>query len=955
MKQHLLLLFSLLIYSCFSCQTEVSSNHVSQKEKREHGKIHKIEINGQNVDFQDSISIISNTFILHDTSETFSYPTVSQLDIPNHFQKVPTFPQPIEDKNTYWLTFDIKNLDSLTQSLILYLGYEQEVEIFGMEEIKRTGTFIAERDRKGAIPLGFFNREEGFSNQVELNIEGNENLQLYIKLKRWLDKPLPLSVKLIDPVFFKKQTNPGYRHFWQGLFQGIILALILYHLLFFLMVKDITYLYYCLYMVCISMMTLGDLGYWQGHLFKNQPFWGWVLFMLLQYWTGIMTLIFMRSFVRLKKLMPKWDKFVLQFIWLNIGVLVLIIIAYLLTQSYQVVQWAKLIIVPFAAIGILFCYLLLRSKDTVALYFAIAGLVLSLAVLINGVIELVSQGATLQETYYLRFHLVHAVAVVHLLTFSLGIGYRRRQKDVENQRVKELEELKSRFYTNITHEFRTPLTVILGMNDNIKGHPQERSLIKRNAHNLLRLINQLLDLTKLESGSLKINLVQGDIISYLHYLTESFYSMASDKKVQLQFKATEGALIMDFDEEKIQHIIYNLLSNAIKFTPSGGKVALKVASIEKRHRAFLKIVVKDTGKGISTKHLPYIFDRFYQIDNEPTNRGNSNESIRPNPTGTGIGLSLTKELVQMMNGQIEVQSEIGWGTEFIILLPIIKKEETEQLDIATIPFVPELGGTAFAKPSSQQTTTKGEQPEILIIEDNIGVLTYIQQLLQNDYLVRSAKDGQQGIDLALEHIPDLIITDVMMPEKDGFEVCATLKSDERSSHIPIIMLTAKADLPSKLIGLEKGADAYLSKPFEKQELLLRLRKLLELRQRLQAYYSGQPSEIKTIPATASVENAFLEKLKTLVEKRIGDPKLSVQDLSKGLLVGQTQLYRKLKALTGKTPTQFIHSIRLKKAVELLKTTNLNISEIAYDLGYNDPNYFSRMFRKEFGKSPGDFR
>ncbi|MEZ4953928.1 MAG: ATP-binding protein [Saprospiraceae bacterium] len=555
-----------------------------------------------------------------------------------------------------------------------------------------------------------------------------------------------------------------------------------------------------------------------------------------------------------------------------------------------------------------------------------------------------------------------------LLTIAaFYLFYRRkmtRQFELQEAvRMRDLDDLKTRLYTNITHEFRTPLTVIMGMNDNIKGHEQEKKLIKRNAKNLLRLINQLLDLSKLDSGTLKIDAVQGDIISYLHYLTESFYSMASDKKVSLNFRSETNSLIMDFDEVKIQHVVYNLLSNAIKFTRPGGKVALESNEATKDGRPYLKIKIKDTGIGIPEKDLPHIFDRFYQVEKKPSRVNTSSTNTIKTFDGTGIGLALTKELIELMGGDISVKSEEDWGTEFRVMLPIkhgffTPKLDTsfgmENLDVEPTPDFESLP----VKPDQ----INGEKPQVLIVEDNAGVVTYIKSLLENDYFVQVAINGQEGIDMALEHIPDLIITDVMMPEKNGYEVCSFLKKDERTSHIPIVMLTAKADVTSKIEGLEMGADAYLSKPFEKEELLVRLRKLLELRKVLQKRYASQQSTVGSLQSDdvvahigETIEDKFLGKLKSVIEDRLSDAEMSIPELCRVMHLSHTQLYRKLKALTDKTPSQFVRTVRLQKARELLKSSELNISEIAYEVGFSDPNYFTRMFKQEFGQVPGEVK
>jgi signal transduction histidine kinase/DNA-binding response OmpR family regulator len=556
---------------------------------------------------------------------------------------------------------------------------------------------------------------------------------------------------------------------------------------------------------------------------------------------------------------------------------------------------------------------------------------------------------------------------------------------LQTKELRQLDGFKTRLYTNITHEFRTPLTVIMGMVDNIRGFATERELIKRNSKNLLRLINQMLDLSKLDSGTLKTHAIQGDIIPYLQYLTESFYSMAKDKNIRLVFYPETEAVVMDFDDTQIQHIVYNLLSNALKFTDEGGKVILHAVQIEQVGQPFLTLHVQDTGVGIPAEEMPFIFDRFYQADSSNTHKSG----------GTGIGLALTKELIEWMHGTIKVESTVGKGTSFTLLLPIKRECSLEnevihpenRLKIAEIPENTE--GTSDALISENED----EKPMLLIIEDNADVVFYMQSILQTSYDIRVAKNGKVGVEMAFELIPDIIISDVMMPEKDGYEVCHILKTDERTSHIPIILLTAKSTLDDKITGLKVGADAYLMKPFNKEELLVRLEKLLELRRVLQeknaafslktglktsARFETSPTldastvntstestpsvfllNDKRMPnlekTTPTLDDIFLQKILKVIEDNLDDTELGIVQLGRAVFLGHTQLFRKMKAITGVSPTLYIRKIRLQKAVVLLRTTDKTIAEIAYDTGFSDPNYFSRVFSDEFKVSPSSLR
>jgi signal transduction histidine kinase/DNA-binding response OmpR family regulator len=535
---------------------------------------------------------------------------------------------------------------------------------------------------------------------------------------------------------------------------------------------------------------------------------------------------------------------------------------------------------------------------------------------------------------------------------GLGYGFyqftlNRRLQREESKRLREVNQLKTRLYTNITHEFRTPLTVILGMAAQVKENTKARNLILRNGQNLLQLVNQILDLAKAESGQLQINWIQADAVAYIKYLSESFLSLAESKQVQLTSYAEIDTLQMDFDPEKVQHIVSNLLSNAIKFTPAHGKVVLHINAKQEAGQEWLVVKVADTGRGIPEEKQDQIFDRFFQVDDSSTRSGE----------GTGIGLALTKELVELLGGHINLQSQIGQGSTFSVVLPVRREAPISEVvppkQGLTIDTTPEDAGAI------SENTDQVDLPLLLVIEDNQDVRTYIESILRDRYQVVMAENGRIGLEKAQELIPDIIISDVMMPEMDGMEVAQRLRDDERTSHIPIIMLTAKATQTDKNEGLRKGVDAFLTKPFDHQELQIRLQKLIELRKQLQQRYAGlqapPPEATAEAEAPLQKEDAFITKLREVVENHLHEAEFGVNDLAKAVFLSHTQTYRKLKALTGLTPSQFIRGVRLQKARQLILETDLNISEIAYDVGFNDPNYFTRMFRETYGEQPSNLR
>lgn len=550
----------------------------------------------------------------------------------------------------------------------------------------------------------------------------------------------------------------------------------------------------------------------------------------------------------------------------------------------------------------------------------------------------------------------------YLLIFgSILWGIRRYELNrhlirAEAHRLKELDAVKTKLYTNITHEFRTPLTVILGMVDHLKSQLDKQKsesleLINRNGKQLLNLVNQMLDLAKMESGHLKLEQEQGDIINYLRYLLESFHSYAESKRIRLHFLSELKEFHMDYDPNRLMYVMSNLLSNAIKFSPEDQDVYVSAHSqnskFPKASEVFI-IRVKDTGIGIPEDKLPFIFDRFYQVDDSMTRKGE----------GTGIGLTLTRELVKLMNGEIMVNSEPGKGSEFTVKLPVSRKQvlKSTQLETNLVPaeFIP-----SEAHVSSKKETGKAL---MLIVEDNPDLVKYLLKFFNPIYKLEVAYNGQQGIKKALTLIPDIILTDVMMPEKDGFELCDILKNHELTSHIPIIMLTAKANVESRMKGLKKGADAYLAKPFLQKELNTRVEALLLQRKRLQAYYLKRVGSKQQVPKEDfqnelehQHENQFLKKVNAHIFENLDNHEFGVERLSEELFVSSSNLYRKLKALTGLSSNQYIRLVRLNKARELLQNSSLSIATVAYETGFTDPHYFSRMFKKEFGMTPTKYR
>jgi signal transduction histidine kinase/DNA-binding response OmpR family regulator/ligand-binding sensor domain-containing protein len=571
---------------------------------------------------------------------------------------------------------------------------------------------------------------------------------------------------------------------------------------------------------------------------------------------------------------------------------------------------------------------------------------------------------------YLAYIFAILLAIRLYLKFKVNKARLKAQlqyQQEEAKRVKELDSIKTQLYTNITHEFRTPLTVILGMARQVTANPDRHftngmDMIVRNGESLLNLVNELLDLSKLESGKMTLQLTHGDLISFLRYVVESFQSLAASQNKQFHFLSDVDELSVAFDGEKMRQIITNLLSNALKFTPEKGNVYVSLMQDTNIDEAIAQLIikVKDTGIGIPENQIPYIFDRFYQLDNSATRKAE----------GTGIGLALTKELVKLLGGSITVKSPpVGAtkGTEFTVSLPFTLVPRSEAPSAAATSALREPAHTIISKQSAAvapDTNNNTDTPLILLVEDNADVVAYTASCLP-DYKLSVGRDGREGFEIATDIVPDLIITDVMMPFVDGFEMCRQLRADERTSHIPIIMLTAKADMQSKLEGIEQGADVYLEKPFNREELLLRIRKLLETRQQLQQYYmklagmgvsaGAEAAATAALPPEAATENEFVIKVRTVIEAHLEDYHFSVEQLCKKIFMSHSQLHRKLHALVGCSPNKFIRMVRLAKAQQLLRSSDESIAAIALASGFNDPGYFARVFKQEFGCTPVEWK
>ncbi len=548
-----------------------------------------------------------------------------------------------------------------------------------------------------------------------------------------------------------------------------------------------------------------------------------------------------------------------------------------------------------------------------------------------------------------RLELLKILSTQIAISLENALLYANR---LESEKIHEIEKSKSRFFANISHEFRTPLTLILGLVKKIKegnfteDEKQEQcTVLLRNAERLLQLINQLLDLSKLEAKNMRLEVAEHNVTRLMEGMVQTFVPLACQKNIGFTFRLPDKQVKGFLDADKLDKIVSNLLGNALKFTPENGEVWLEVKTKD-MDDDWVQMRVKDNGPGIAQKEIGRIFDRFYQ----------AGSSRQHGMAGSGLGLALTRELVELHKGKITVNSVAGKGLLFTVDLPIgsayytsaeiVDKEEQSQVkttfrQVAAPPKATEVETDKNAK----------KRKQILVVEDHQDLSHFITGILKNEYKVSQSKDGVEGLERALKEIPDLVISDIMMPGMDGYSLCQNLKNDVRTSHIPVILLTARADVYSKIEGLETGADDYLTKPFNEQELLARVKNLIRQREKLKEIFAQNIQVAPQELAVSSQDQRFLQRVMEITEDQLSNPHFGVEDFCRKIGVSRAQLYRKLHALTGFSANEFIREMRLKRAAALIEQQFGSITEIAYETGFISLSYFSTRFQQRFGKSP----
>jgi len=748
---------------------------------------------------------------------------------------------------------------------------------------------------------------------------------------------------------------------------GMFILSVVINFYFFIVVREKEFLYFSLFLSSFCLLALCSLN---DVFLKENPQLLLYLYIIFNSSTSFFLIHFVRYFLKTFEHFPKWDKYLLG---LSILQIIVLLSSGFLSGIFQI-NLSKVshisentikLINGISLLTTLFLYV--RNKDRMIrlmltalmpiLFLQVTAYALAV---ING-LYYPRFGAQDISGYASEFNSVAFFILILcylwmmiIFTWVLFLRFSNLRKKFAEQ--SSLDHLKSRFFANISHEFRTPLTLIIGpiedllADKNTHKFREPLQYIHRNSKRLLQLINQLLDLSKLDVGNYQVDTAREDIIPFVKQIVHSFSSMAQHKNILLELEVDphlkndlrNEVSFFYFDEDVFEKILYNLLSNAFKFTPDGGSITVSLCRAEKD---LLELKVEDSGIGIPSEKLPFIFDRFYQADS----------SHKKLYEGTGIGLALVKELVELHRGKIIVESRLNMGTTFSCYFPLDKKiiSTNNKTKIAANQNV--IAPIEEEKSENEERVYIPGRPKVLVVEDQRDVRKYICGKLAENYTVIEAKNGREGFLMAKEQIPDMVISDVMMPETDGFELCKLLKTNDLTSHIPVILLTARAEDIDKLTGLERGADAYLIKPFNSKELLLRVHNLIELRNKLRKKFSGKlivkPSEITVTPQ----DSRFMQRLLDTVEKHIDDEKFSVELLAAEVNMSISQINRKLKAIINQSAQQFIRSVRMQRALELLKNHSATIAEITYQVGFSDPGYFARVFKAHFGYPPSEVK
>ncbi|MEP3390500.1 MAG: 7TM diverse intracellular signaling domain-containing protein [Reichenbachiella sp.] len=745
---------------------------------------------------------------------------------------------------------------------------------------------------------------------------------------------------------FERSNMLATRNLWQGVFFGFLLITFLYNLFSFINSRETPHIHYALYVFCLFVTLLPPMEMIYDTFLETVPYLMKHIEMLCNYGFVLFYLLFMRSFLNMKANYPLLNKVIMLNVWLLIILMVVSQITFLVTGLHYLSQWMFQFSCVFSVAVFFYTYvILLYSKDTLARFILIGSIIAIIGACIVLAMLIFSDGFP-SNTYYI----MQVGYMAELTIFLIGLGVRSKMQLKEAFKASELSEYQSRFFTNISHEFRTPLTLIKGPlsklldSDISVEQASDLKYISSNANRLELLINQILELSELENNSRPLNVSKSNIVTFLKSILYSFEYAASKRNIAIGIESDFNDLELYYNGEAVQTIFSNLIFNAIKFTNSGGQINVIVRTNQKDK---VLISVVNTGYGISKGKLHEIFNRYYY----------DQERVSDFQMSSGIGLNLVKELVRWHHGEIMVESNEGVETNFTVSLPLNKSSySAHEITFADTPVNIDNSQLITTENITPYPDENSKNKEIIVIaEDNRELNSFLTDLLCKQYKVISTLDGMDAWNKISVELPDLIVSDIMMPKLDGIELCKKTKTNLLTSHIPFIILTAKADQKSKIIGYTHSADDYLTKPFEKEELLVRIRNLIDSRKKLRAHFRNemivQPKEI----AVSSMDERFLRNITSAIEENIANEAFGVETLAEIVHMSRSQLHRKLSALIGQAPNQIIRKVRLNRALKLLQNHTGTISEIAFMTGFSSPNYFSKCFHEHFGYPPKEVK
>ena len=892
------------------------------------------------------------TTLFIDSSSTLTVRQVAEGQYDQQFQPLTAYKGEYRKKINYWLriplmaTVTVPDWWLLLKTPKVRNAYYSQWEYVAVYRLDETGRIQPVGVSGLLIPLSSktVQKAAGLA-AVCLTLPANKKQTLLIRLRNDFSDGIRSVPELRNPTVDIPANSVMQTEYALSAVAAILSLLSFFFLVF---VREKAYLFFGIYLLFLSLHYLiidpkvafinlfipehPQIVFYCFHVFTA----GGILFFLL----------FGRSFINLPLLSGRIDRFL---VWL-VGLWGVVVgLELILMNSYH-----QYVLFPWAIAVLLVCiiglFIRIAFFNNILARFYVAGALWLFLFSVLGY----SWEKGLIDPGFVPWPVAQ---IGQIVIYMIGLAYKIRLNEVaraEAEQIREIDALKSRFFANISHEFRTPLTLIQGPLKQIEADSQRdgtplpdwlaRHLktIRRNTDRLLELVNQLLDLSKLDSGAMQLRIARGDVIQLVKVIAGSFDSMAERKRIHYHIHYPEKNNWGYFDRDKLEKIVTNLLSNAFKYTPEGGIVAVRVDMDEK----WLRLSVEDSGPGITKKELDQIFDRFYRVE--------AVENI-----GSGIGLSLVKELIDLYRGQISVSSEPGLGSSFKISLAI-DQDSFRPTELVLDSHIGKSQSSpvnrGFIAEEADTTPVKAAEPDsplALVVEDNADLRQFIAGCIGDQYRLLEADSGMAGWQSATTNMPDIIISDVMMPGMDGFQLTEKLKKDERTSHIPIILLTAKADQQHKLEGLKTGADDYLTKPFDAPELLIRLDNLIAQRRLLRKKFAGQivlkPSEI----TAESTDERFLQKVMQSIEQHLGDEAFNVEKLADAVAMSRSQLHRKLQALLDKSPSDLLRQTRLFRAKDLLQQKSGVPSEVAYQVGFSSHTYFSKAFRDEFGISPSE--